>query len=170
MTAINHDRPVLKLIDDQKRKKSAQGGQSPRSSSKTNQQDDHKHKIHIEALACLDHLLKHGNINVVSKFLSQDKHSKQRPLLKEWFVKFGPVNFARDDTISFSRNRITSFNAAQEEPFWKLEPPRLQQPFNFVDELDKLIGKADRRRVRPIAGDEIDLDALTKAREILRGR
>ena len=171
MTVINHERPVLKLIDDLKKERSTPDDGGPRLPVKRRHRpQEEKVAIHREAIECLQHVLKHRNVNVVAKFLSKEMCAKHQPALKMWFLRFGPVEFTKDDTIVFSRKPKASFSAAVEEPFWKFEIAKQQHPFDFVEELRKLVERADRKRVRPLPGDKIDLEALSKAREILRGR
>lgn len=169
MSTINHDRPVLKVIDDLKKLRNAQvatGAEVAR--SKTRRKHHERDAIHSEAVICLEHLLKHGNINVVAKFLSQEKCQKHEIWLRAWFSKYGPLKFKSDGQISYSRKAGAPFSTAKEEPFWELAPPKPRQPFNFLEELTTLVDKADRRRLRPTPGDKIDLEALNKIREILQ--
>lgn len=171
MTAINHERPILKIIDDFKKDRSGREDKGPHISiKKKHRTQSEKEAIHRDAVKCLQHLLKHRNINVVTKFLSQEKSTKYQELLRDWFSRYGPVKFTQDGEILFTRRAVAPFSAAQEEPFWKLGTQRQRQPFDFVEELSKLIEKADRRRVRQTPDDRIDLEALDRAREILKGR
>lgn len=166
MTTLNHERPILKLIDDLKAEKSAREEFHRKKINRLAEKDH----IHNEALKCLDHLVKHKNINVVSTFLADEKCKKHRELLRKWFAKYGPVKFSAAGEISYDRKGLFRLAEAREVPFWKFSEPKTMPTFDLLDELSRLVERADRRRLRPISGDSIDADALNEIRDILKKR
>lgn len=56
--------------------------------------------------------------------------------------------------------------SARDNPFWKVKPASPPKPLNLLEEIGKLISKAEKHMKDRVEGDEVSLDLLNALREV----
>lgn len=91
-----------------------------------------------------------------------------------WFKAYGNLDFDKEEE-TFSYNETTTsaevFQAAKEEPYWKLTPPSKPQPaFDLNTRLMQLVKSAQKKREKGLKeGDSVPEDMLEALAAIAEG-
>tara|TARA_R110002050_G_scaffold67139_1_gene145465 strand:- start:5288 stop:5818 length:531 start_codon:yes stop_codon:yes gene_type:complete len=58
------------------------------------------------------------------------------------------------------------FVALRDNPFWKVAPPKVQNPYDMFDQWDKFFSGAEKKVQNPKDGDVVDLEIMRLARDL----
>jgi hypothetical protein len=73
---------------------------------------------HVLACSVLAHVIQHGDIRVVARFLEAMPEMSRVNGLRQWFEKFGPVTF-NGNVPMFNRTKVGDLESAQLKPYWR---------------------------------------------------
>ncbi|MBR0847426.1 hypothetical protein JQ543_06710 [Bradyrhizobium diazoefficiens] len=143
MTKLDHNRPILRLIDDLKKllSQANSGGSDPVRSAAPRFQPsslaqlkrqtgswgarslvDAKAEIHRAACSVLVHVGKHNDVRVAT-WLVEAIPPVYRKSVQDWFESFGPITFDGGKASFNPMNPIRLGNAI-DAPFWRLKRRR----------------------------------------------
>jgi hypothetical protein len=153
MSRINHERPILQLIDDLKKQRSVAAKPPARTAGKQIVKRDiatldaaSRTPIHDCAVRVLDHFGIHNDVRIPQKLLEAVDHTT-RMSLASWFAEFSSLRISEENgKLIFDRSRAHRLGAAIQTPYWKLarskSPPR---PFDFADELTVFLRRSKNK-------------------------
>src|SRR5687768_810328 len=73
---------------------------------------------HMLACSVLSHVIQHGDIRVVAKFINASPNFVRSNALRKWFEEYGPVAFDGNNPV-FNRAKVPDLEAAMKKPFWR---------------------------------------------------
>jgi hypothetical protein len=130
MAKLDHHRPILKLIDDIKRRRAVTRVSKVRKrdpdakigsvARRGNALDVAVHRAGCDVLAHVD---KHSDVRMVDRLLEGVPNIAQRRQLRAWFAAFGPVDFVGGNA-KYRRGATTALGKAMHKPFWSFEAER----------------------------------------------
>jgi hypothetical protein len=124
-------------------------------------------KLHLVACSCLHHVEATGDIGFINRLVLALPKSARRNALIEWSIAHGKLMWNEDGKkLVFSRTKTTDIEAAIEKPFWEFRPEPEYKPMNLIEEITKLIAKAEKRIAAAAEEnkdlpDEIDMQLLS---------
>ena len=97
-----------------------------------------------------------------------DKYKAQA--IVNWFAVYAGFEYS-DKVFTYTETTIevSAVQAARDEPYWELSPPKDAKPFDLSGQIMALIEKAQKRRTKPKDGDNIPADLLSKLVSTLEG-
>ena len=140
MARIDHGRPILKLIDDIRRRQRASARTSiealvdePQvreriSAASPSLNARHtKAEIHRCALSTLEHLHRHHDIRMPLRLIEAVSDNRMKNALRAWFCLFGKASLHEDSTeLRFDKTKKSNLPAAMAKPYWKFIAARLE--------------------------------------------
>lgn len=132
--------------------------------------------IHKLSVSILKAWATSGDAGAASKRASSlleaaDKYKAQA--IVNWFAVYASFEYDNGEgSFSYTATTTTVENvqAAKEEPYWQLSPPKPAQPFNLMTKLNTLVDSAKKRRVKGMKeGDDIPQDILDALSAIAEG-
>lgn len=138
VTKTDHDRPVLKLVDDIKRQRAetrvskVRKWEPPAAIKLTGsiakfeatlvgtRRSAMNVLIHHTACSVLAQAGKHHDIRLIDRLIAAVPDSVRRSRLRTWFTAFGPVEFV-DGKAKHRRGAKTTLGDAMAKPFWRLK-------------------------------------------------
>ena len=180
MGRLNHQRPILQLIDARKRglavvgiSASALGKRylTPVASStaRAKKEPSEKEKLHIVAIAIVDHFVSNGDLTDANRLLELAKPGAEREALQEWFLRYGGMGINRS-TGRFRKARKLPPDRAGglANPYWTLKEPAKRRAFDLGVELSGFVSKARERKRAELEGDNINDSLLGDLESMLR--
>lgn len=87
---------------------------------------DLQHEVHVLACSVLAHTAKHGNINLLNRFLDALPDMVRMNALSSWFEHFGqltygPIKEGDDPIWRIDRTKKALLGDAMVKPFWKFK-------------------------------------------------
>lgn len=149
MTKLDHERPILKLVDRLKRQRAQELGQAdPGNDTNGVQQsslrpfqpsslaqirkdvrswsacssNDARTDIHQAACSLLAHVGKNHDARLVTWFIGAIPRGHTRSV-KDWFELFGPISFD-GDKANYNPLNPPKLGDAMDAPFWRLRQKR----------------------------------------------
>ncbi len=138
VTKMNHTRPILRLIDDFKRRRADTGllrvQQQERSAGITlgdlpkkvdfgalnAELMELRQDLHQVACSVLAHVEKYGDVRLIDRLIAAVPAFMDTHPLMDWFTVFGPVEFVNGKTKYKARGQ-TAVEVAAALPFWTIE-------------------------------------------------
>ena len=128
--------------------------------------------VHQLGVSIICHWAKNGSANVAAqratKLLeSVDGSHKQK--IVNWFAKYGGLEYSKEDkAFKYTQTTVTAdtYQSSREESPFDLTGDAAPQPFNDVQELEKLVARVMKRRKNLKDGDVIHANlwnTVTKA-------
>ncbi|MCS3896119.1 hypothetical protein M2171_005252 [Bradyrhizobium japonicum USDA 38] len=170
MSRINHERSILQLIDDIKKRRAA--AKSPaRSAGKQIVKRDiaaldatSKALVHDCAVRVLDHFGTHNDARIPQRLL-EAVDGTTKTSLASWFAEFSSLRISDEDgKLIFDRSRAHRPGAAIQTPYWKLaKSTSPRRPFDFADDLTVFL----RRSKKKIEAGAAEMALLIKIERLL---
>lgn len=106
--------------------------------------------------------------------LLQEVDSYTAQAVINWFKAYGDLDYDKEEeTFSYNGTTVSTdvFQAAKEEPYWKLTPPSKPQPaFDLNARLMQLVKSAQKKREKGLKeGDSVPVDMLEALSAIAEG-
>ena len=89
----------------------------------------------------------------------------------KWVAAFLPCQWSAENKSWYVHQKechlfTDAFKEARETPFWEVSPPPQPKPFMMLQEIDRIIAKAQKHIENPVEGDEIDPEVIRKLRSL----
>lgn len=180
MGRLNHQRPILQLIDAKKRGLAIVGlSASPlgkryltpgsTSASRLKKEPSEKEKLHRVAVAIVDRFIANGDCTDANFLLEFAKPGRDRDALREWFILYGGMKIKGDaGAFGKDRERSPDRDAGLANPYWSLKEPPKRKAFHLDVELSALISKARERKLERVVGDNVPDSLLDDIESVLR--
>lgn len=190
MARLDHERPILKLIDAIRRRKSAAAPKPHKNDLDMYVQVPKVLKrqaslitsipitlaaerklVQSVALEILAHIEKHHDCSDVQRLLDCVARPKERAALEGWFLQFGRVR-RKDGRFCLDRRKSLDRDVASLTPYWNIgsadaKEPNPRRRFNLRNELEKLVAAANEFAAKREVGAEIDPELLRELKDIL---
>lgn len=96
-------------------------------------------EMHRCACSALKHVIEHGDIVYVERFIDALPASSRSNAFKLWFETFGPVSFK--DGLKYVKGGNKALASAVAMPAWKLKPEETYVPMDVAGAIDALVAK-----------------------------
>ena len=92
----------------------------------------------------------------------------------KWVGMYLPLQWADEGKTWYSHKSechllSDTFREARDNPFWTVSPPPEAKPFVMMEELDRLIKKAQKHIDQPVEGDEINPEMVRQLQSLREG-
>ncbi|RWK44849.1 hypothetical protein [Mesorhizobium sp.] len=179
MGRLNHQRPILQLIDAKKRGLAIVGlSASPlgkryltpgsTSASRLKKVPSEKEKIHRVAVAIVDRFIANGDCTDANLLLEFAKPGRDRDALREWFTLYGGMKIKDAEAFGKDRERSPDRDAGLANPYWSMREPPKRKAFHLDVELSGLVSKARERKLERMVGDNVPNSLLDDMESVLR--
>lgn len=172
MTNLDHDRPILKMIDAMKRERqrliSASAAPTGNLDVRTAMKKlapvrlkRDRELIHESAVSVLTHFAQHFDLRVLHRFMEAVGDARHQVALTAWFTRYGPISVGTDGKFRTSRDKRAALAEAKLDPFWNYQPKSEPKPFNPIADLERIerrLSKAGTAHIKLLS----DLRSLLK--------
>lgn len=123
----------------------------------------------IAACAAIQHLGKHKDIRVLRNLVEGMPDGLRKDSMSKFFDLYAPVSFTDEGEMLYDAAKPVKLGEALEKSWWTAKVPQPYKPFNFVDELEKLITKSQRKldKIDPEKGDDLTPRDINEAKALL---
>jgi len=119
--------------------------------------------------AIIQHLAKNKDIRVVRAFIAKIPESFRADSMTKWLELYAQVVVDDDDELHYDENKSCKLGLALEKPWWKAKPAVKYVPYNFVEDLNKVLERASTRYGKNCAqGTSRDDDITARDLNVLR--
>jgi hypothetical protein len=160
VTNLDHNRPVLQLIDALKRERAAaaakSSGETIRKSIRavTIQKDfKDRDRVHQAAVAVLVHLGQHFDLRVPAKLIDAIGNTRTSAALVTWLSLYGPLSATKDGALYIVKGKPTQVGPATLDPYWKHFPAAPKKEFDPIAELER-VSRAIERSAKAASGPD----------------
>lgn len=102
--------------------------------------------VHKVLVSCLAHADKHGDITLANKAIEGLSAGMRTNAARDWFVAHGKFAYNEETKqLDFAKGKTTKLQEAIDTPFWKFKPEAPYKPLNLLEEIQKLLKKANAR-------------------------
>ncbi|MBZ9675248.1 hypothetical protein [Mesorhizobium sp. ES1-1] len=185
MGKLNHNRPILRLMDAKNEGKhvediataalgrryltpgkitqrAADDGQK----QKLPRKEPERIRIHQVALAIVDRFRQVGDSRDATLLIEYVTKEEDKDALRKWFLRYGGM-VIDSHSGNFRKNRDSAPDpkGGAAKPYWDLKEPAVRRPFDLAVELSAFVSKVRKLARQPVKGDLIQdtlLDGLEK--------
>nr|WP_200985544.1 hypothetical protein [Rhizobium rhizogenes]QCL10660.1 hypothetical protein C6.5e_764 [Rhizobium rhizogenes] len=181
MSSIDHNRPILKIIDSLRKSKGSLIPEAPNAPPKkvlgqsiiATRTTFSKELVHECAVRVIEHFGKHKNTALPNQLLAAVDDEKTRLDLKTWLCTYTRLKLSADgNTIVYDRDKSHQLREAMDNPYWKLAKagkPRKSNDYNFIEELDAFIERSRRKLISGTPEKSL-LQQIANARDAYRNK
>ncbi|OBZ97315.1 hypothetical protein ADU59_01705 (plasmid) [Pararhizobium polonicum] len=181
MSSIDHNRPILKIIDSLKKGKASLIPEVPKAAPKkvlgqsivASRTTFSKELVHECAVRVIEHFGKHKNTALPNQLLAAVDDEKAKLDLKTWLCAYTRLKLSADgNTVVYDREKSHRLREAMDTPYWKLAKvgqPRKTSDYNFIEELEAFIERS-RRKLISGSPEKFLLEQIANARDAYRDK
>lgn len=175
MSSIDHNRPILKIIDGLKKGRASLTPEAPKATPKkvlgqsivASRTTFSKELVHECAVRVIESFGKHRDTRLPNQLLAAVDDEKAKLDLKVWLCTYTRLKPSDDGiTVVYDRDKSHRLREAMDNPYWKLAKagkPKKSNDYYFIEELDAFIERS-RRKLISGTPEKLLLEQIANAR------